>query len=216
MRYRLAIFDFDGTLADSFPWVMGMMNDVADRFGFRRVADGELEELRLCGAREIMRRLGVRRWKLPMIARYVRARMAEDVEQIPLFPGAGEMLAELSAAGVKLAVVSANGQNTIETVLGPRYVALIDGFACGVSLFGKRNKLIKMARHAEAARAETIVVGDELRDLDAARAAGMAFGAVSWGATRPEAMRTARPDFLFGEVKEIAPAVLGLTPARAD
>ena len=53
MRYRLAIFDFDGTLADSFPLVMTMMNDVADRFGFRRVGEGELDELRLCGAREI-------------------------------------------------------------------------------------------------------------------------------------------------------------------
>jgi phosphoglycolate phosphatase len=208
MRYRLAIFDFDGTLADSFPWVMSVMNDVADRFGFRRVAEGELEELRLCGAREIMRRLRVRRWKLPMIARYVRTRMAEDVAQIGLFPGASEMLAQLSAEGVRLAVVSANGQATIETVLGPANVRLIEGFACGVSLFGKRGKLIKMARLADIPRSETIVVGDELRDLDAARAAGMAFGAVSWGATRPPALSARDPDFLFGRMDEIAPAVL--------
>ena len=97
MRYRLAIFDFDGTLADSFPLVIEMMNDVADRFSFRRVAEGELESLRQCDAREIMRRLGVRRWKLPMIARYVRARMAADVEKIGLFPGVDEMLAKLAA-----------------------------------------------------------------------------------------------------------------------
>jgi phosphoglycolate phosphatase len=51
MRCRLAIFDFDGTLADSFPLVIEMMNDVADRFSFRRVAEGELDELRLCDAR---------------------------------------------------------------------------------------------------------------------------------------------------------------------
>lgn len=29
MRYRLAIFDFDGTLADSFPWFATVVNDVA-------------------------------------------------------------------------------------------------------------------------------------------------------------------------------------------
>jgi phosphoglycolate phosphatase len=209
MRYQLAIFDFDGTLADSFPWVMGMMNDVADRFAFRRVGEDELAELRLCDAREIMRRLGVKRWKLPMIARYVRSRMAADVDQIGLFSGASEMLTELSAAGVRLAVVSANGEDTIRTVLGPDNAALIDGFAAGVSLFGKRSKLIKMAKHAGVARSESIVIGDELRDLDAARSAGMAFGAVSWGATLASAHEARGADFIFERMDQIAPTVLG-------
>ena len=209
MRYRLAIFDFDGTLADSFPWVLGMMNDVADRFSFRRVQDGELDELRLCDAREIMRRLGVKRWKLPMIARYVRTRMAADVDQITLFPGAGQMLADLSTAGVRLAVVSANGEDTIRNVLGADNAALIDGFAAGVSLFGKRSKLAKMAHKAGVARSECIVIGDELRDLDAARAAGMAFGAVSWGATRSSAHLARGADFIFESMDQIAPVVLG-------
>ena len=211
MRYKLAIFDFDGTLADSFPWVISVMNEVADRFSFRRVEDGELEELRLCDAREIMRRLGVKRWKLPMIARYVRARMAEDVEQIGQFAGIGEMIKTLSDAGVKLAVVSANGEGTIRKVLGPENAALIDGFAAGVSLFGKRSKLVKMAKLAGVERTEAIVIGDELRDLDAARAAGMAFGAVSWGATRASAHEARGADFIFTRMDEIAPAVLGET-----
>jgi phosphoglycolate phosphatase len=209
MRYQLAIFDFDGTLADSFPWVIGMMNDVADRFSFRRVRDDELEDLRHCDAREIMRRLGVKRWKLPMIARYVRSRMAAEVDQIPLFPGVNEMLAELAAAGVKMAVVSANGEDTIRRVLGPENAARMDGFAAGVSLFGKRSKLIKMAKLTGVDRSDTIVIGDELRDLDAARAAGMAFGAVSWGATRAPAHAARGADFIYERMDQIAETVRG-------
>jgi len=155
-----------------------------------------------------MRRLGVKRWKLPMIARYVRSRMAADVHQIGLFPGADEMLAKLAAEGVKLAVVSANGEETIRTVLGPRNTPLIEGFAAGVSLFGKRNKLIRMAKLTGVERSQTVVIGDELRDLDAARAAGMAFGAVSWGATRAEALTARAPDFLFERMDNIASALL--------
>ena len=209
MRYRLAIFDFDGTLADSFPLVLGMMNDVADRFGFRRVGEGELDELRLCGAREIMRRLGVKRWKLPMIARYVRARMAAEVDQITLFPGADQMLAKLAGQGVRLAVVSANGEDTIKTVLGLQNATLIEGFSGGVSLFGKRRKLVKMAKLAGLAAADCIVIGDELRDLDAARAAGMAFGAVSWGATRAEALAAEGAQYVFTDMEQIASTLLG-------
>mgnify|MGYP003348198422 CR=1 FL=1 len=45
-----------------------------------------------------LKTLGVPRWKLPMIALYVRTKMAADVDQISLFPGAGEMIEELAAA----------------------------------------------------------------------------------------------------------------------
>jgi phosphoglycolate phosphatase len=207
MRYRLAIFDFDGTLADSFPWVIGMMNDVADRFKFRRVADDEVESLRMCDAREIMRRLGIRRWKLPMIAHYVRTRMAADVEQIHLFPGTSEMLHELVNAGVKLAVVSANGEPTIRKVLG-EHAALFDAYAGGVSLFGKRSKLMRMSKMTGIPAREILVIGDEIRDLDATRAARMTFGAVSWGSTRPAAMLERSPDYLFTAVPDIARAIL--------
>jgi phosphoglycolate phosphatase len=207
MRYRLTIFDFDGTLADSFPWVIGMMNDVADRFKFRRVADDEVESLRMCDAREIMRRLGIRRWKLPMIAHYVRSRMAADVEHIHLFPGTGEMLKELTDAGVKLAVVSANGETTIRKVLG-EHAALFEAYAGGVSLFGKRSKLMRMSRLTGVPVQEILVIGDEIRDLDATRAARMTFGAVSWGSTRPGAMLERSPDYMFNTVPEIARAVL--------
>ena len=212
MRYRLAIFDFDGTLADSFPWVMGMMNEVADRFNFRRVRDDEVESLRLCSAREIMRRLGIRRWKLPMIAHYVRTRMAADVEHIKMFPGADRMLEQLSAAGVRLVVVSANGEATIRQVLGD-HAGLIEAYAGGVSLFGKRSKLLKMSRLTGVPASQTLVIGDEIRDLDATRAAHMSFGAVSWGSTRPAAFIARAPDYLFSNVSDITAAILGEDPS---
>ena len=69
MSYRLAIFDFDGTLADTFPWFMRVVNTVADRFRFKRIEEHEVEHLRGCSAREIVKHLEVPPWKLPFIAR---------------------------------------------------------------------------------------------------------------------------------------------------
>lgn len=207
MRYRLVIFDFDGTLADSFPWVLQAMDDVADRFKFRRVREGELEELRYCDAREVMRRLGVPRWKLPMIARYVRTRMAADVGQIQLFPGVGEMIEQLSEAGLLLAVVSANGEATIRNVLG-EHARRINHISGGVSLFGKRGKLLRMGRLAGVEAQATMVIGDEIRDLNAAKAARMDFGAVSWGLTRPEALQAGGSGVVFAEMADIPRTLL--------
>jgi phosphoglycolate phosphatase len=78
-----------------------------------------------------------------------------------------------------------------------------------VSLFGKRSKLIKMAKLTGVERSQAIVIGDELRDLDAARAAGMAFGAVSWGATRASAHAARGADFIFERMDQITDAVVG-------
>src|SRR3954454_4684386 len=90
MPYSLVIFDLDGTLVDSFPWFLRNVNDVADRFGFRKVAEHEIEGLRHKPAREILGLLGIPLWKLPRIARHMQRMMAEDAVSAPLFDGAAE------------------------------------------------------------------------------------------------------------------------------
>jgi len=77
VRYKLVIFDFDGTLVDSFPWFVQVLNDVADRYRFRRVDPHQAEALRGQSAREMIRYLGIPAWKMPLIARHMRKRKAE-------------------------------------------------------------------------------------------------------------------------------------------
>lgn len=76
-RFRLIVFDFDGTLVDSAPWFLGILNDLADRHRFRKIDDDEVEMLRGRSSREILAHLGIPAWRLPLIARDVRQRSAE-------------------------------------------------------------------------------------------------------------------------------------------
>src|SRR5882757_3666743 len=94
MRYSLVIFDLDGTLADSLSWFLRNVNDVADRFGFRRVAE-DIEPLRHASTREILAHLEVPLWKLPVIARHMRRLKTEQAASIALFDGADTMLRTL-------------------------------------------------------------------------------------------------------------------------
>jgi len=209
MRYRLVIFDFDGTLADSFPWFVRVFNEAADRYRFRRIREGELEELRGLGGREIVRRLGVPAWKLPLIARHMRRLAARDIDTVSLFPGVDPLLRRLSDAGVVLAVVSSNGYGNVSRVLGPENVARIHHFRCGASLFGKAASFRRVLRRSGVAPGEALAVGDEIRDLEAARAVGIPFGAVSWGYTTAGALRAHGPALSFDRVEAIAEGVLG-------
>ncbi|HEY6554047.1 MAG TPA: HAD hydrolase-like protein [Vicinamibacteria bacterium] len=203
MRYRLAIFDFDGTLADSFSWFLGVMNRLADDHGFRRIEEHEIETLRGRTARQNFADFGVPAWKLPRVGRDFRRHMARDIALIALFPGGDRLLRGLAERGIRTAIVTSNSADNVRRVLGPENSALIQHYACGVSIFGKRAKLRGVLRDSGIAAAEAICIGDEIRDQEAARAEGIAFGAVSWGYTNPEALLAYEPEEMFSTVDEI-------------
>jgi phosphoglycolate phosphatase len=56
--------------------------------------------------------------------------------------------------------------------------------------------------------ASAIAIGDEVRDIEAARAAGIACGAVTWGYAASEALSALQPDLLIGRMQDIASALL--------
>jgi phosphoglycolate phosphatase len=207
MKYKLVIFDFDGTLADSFPWFMTVVNQVADKYKFRRIEESEVEALRGYNAKQLIRYAGVPVWKLPMIGNHVRKRMADEIGEIRLFEGVDVLLRELAERGVTLAVVSSNSQENIRRVLGPENAARIQYYECGVSIFGKHTLFRKVLKKSGVLPGEAICIGDEIRDVEAAQREKIAFGAVSWGFTSLEALRAYSPTEVFTSVDEILEGV---------
>ncbi len=204
MTYALAIFDFDGTLADSGAWMFQALNEVAEHYGFRRVELAEVAALRGCDSREIMRRLGVPAWKLPSIAQHVRERIAREAADIPLFAGTHRLLDTLAAQGVALAIVSSNSESNVRRILGPDSAALIGCYECGASVFGKARKFRRVLQRLDMPKDRAICIGDEARDIEAAATAGLASGAVTWGYATSELLERHRPTVLFESMEEVA------------
>ncbi len=214
MRYRLAIFDFDGTLADSFPWFARVINEVADRYRFCRVTNDEVETLRGMSARQIVAHLGVPSWKLPLIAAHMRRRKAREIGETKLFPGAQEMLLRLAEGGIAIFVVSSNAEHNVRQVMGPSAVRPVRSFACGVPVFGKARRFRDVVRASGFPAQSAIAIGDEIRDIEAARAAGIAAGAVAWGYTRADALRKHAPDLMFESFADIPGRLLDAGPTE--
>src|SRR4051812_41545066 len=106
MKYKLIIFDFDGTLADTFPWFLQVANTVADRYRFKRIEAHEVETLRGYDGRRMIEHLGIPWWKLPLIANHMRRLPASAGDHVVLFEGTDRLLRQLSQRGVKLAIVT--------------------------------------------------------------------------------------------------------------
>jgi phosphoglycolate phosphatase len=215
MPYSLVIFDLDGTLADSFPWFQRNLNEVADRYGFRRVAEDEVEALRHASTREILSRLEISMWKVPFIARHMRRLKTEQAASIPLFDGVEPMLWRLTASGMRLALVSSDTEANAREKLGVSSTLFAD-FDCAASIFGKPAKFRRVLRRARVDAAQAIAIGDETRDIEAARAVGIACGAVTWGYAARQALIDRKPDLVFERMDDIARALLGSDARGAD
>lgn len=197
MRYRLAIFDFDGTLADSFPFFLSVFNRIADEHGFRRIDHAHVERLRHFGTREIMRHVGMPAWKLPLAAASFKTLMRENAGQVRLFPQVEHALRELARGDIQLTIVSSNAEDNVRRVLGPELSSLISQYECGMSIFGKTARIRKVLKRAATAPSAALYIGDQATDADAARRAGVAFAAVHWGYAPIEVLRKVAPEHEF-------------------
>lgn len=207
--FQLIVFDFDGTLADTYPWFSATLNEVARRYGFRCTTPAEREQLRDLAATEALTALGVPAWKRPWITRHLRQRLQRDIATIRCFPGIDDLLARLTAAGVRLAVASSNSAANVHTALGTARLGYFAALECGIALGGKASRLRRLLRRQQIPAAAALYIGDEVRDLEAARQIGMGAGAVTWGYNSAAALRSQQPDFLFHTPAAIAQQVLG-------
>lgn len=203
MAYKLAIFDFDGTLADSFHFFVAAHDTLAARHGFAKLDRARLDEYRGLEARAIVHRHGVPMWKLPFIAKDFVAMMGRETGGVRLFDGVGEALRLLSERGVRLTIVTSNSLENVRQVVGSEAMLRIQHIESRASLFGKRRRLERVRRSSGVPRHETIYVGDQPADAEAAYAAGIAFGAVHWGYASAELLERRSPAMSFCAVADL-------------
>jgi phosphoglycolate phosphatase len=135
--------------------------------------------------------------------------------EVKLFAGVPELLRDLRGRGVRLGVLSSNTEDNIRACLGAAGQADLFEFVVGYSrLFGKARALRRMLRAAGVPAARCLYVGDEVRDLEAARRAGAAFAAVSWGFHAEELLTAHGPTYLVRAPGDLL-AVIGFRPDPA-
>lgn len=209
MKYKVAIFDFDGTLANSFPFFLSILDDLADHYHIDRVAPEDICQLRKMHTRELLEYFHFPMWKLPLIGRNVNKQMSRNIHQITLFEGIDAVIKDLARLGIILVVVSSNSYDNVVRVLGMENTSLISHFECGSSIFGKKGRFKRVLKKLKVDPTDVISIGDEIRDLEASQKMQIPFGAVSWGFTDPEVFESFEPSHIFRSVTEIRTLLAG-------
>jgi len=192
MNSGAVLFDFDGTLADTAPDLAAAVNQMLVEQGHEPLPLERLRPFASAGARGLLQAaFGVK----PEDAEYKAMReefldlYAESCcRETRLFPGVAELLQELGRRGLRWGVVTNKSTRFTEQILGHLDLKP-DCVACGDTtphLKPHPASLLHAAEQLKLAPAACAYLGDDLRDMKAARAAGMRPIAVEWGYHHPD------------------------------
>ena len=185
------IFDFDGTLADSFDYIVDFLAKEANLEPFDEAAKHQLRGLSMV---TIGRRMGHSWPRLLWLFLKGRRRMHPVMRNVHPYDGMPEIVRKLHNEGHELFMLSSNRARNIRTFLRnhelQRYFLQVYG---NVSLFGKAPALRKLLRDQQLELANAIYIGDEMRDVQAAQSIGMRVVGVLWGFARAESLRELKP-----------------------
>jgi phosphoglycolate phosphatase len=194
------LFDFDGTIADSYPVFLHCMNHLSKEFGYERLEDSV--QLR----REGMGRIISEHMKLPRsIWRSYADRLREEIRhrfrEIPLFAPVKAVIKQLAVANT-IGIVSTNSRTIIHNTLDKEGLAVHFLFT-DIGLGQKAQVLRQVLSEHLTESGRLVYVGDESRDIEACQQVGIKIIAVTWGFEPRETLAKSRPDYLIDDPSEL-------------
>lgn len=184
---KAIIFDFDGTLCDSVPVLVEVLNILSNEFGYQKIDLKKEQELRMMSAKKfILNELKVPLYRMLQFEKRAREEALRRVDKLALFDGVKEVIEQLQTQGYCVGVLSSNSEQAIVKAL-ERGNVKVDFIYSGSSIFGKHKVVMSLLKSRGLAKDNVVYVGDELRDSDACKKAGIKMVAVDWGFNFPEA-----------------------------
>lgn len=202
------IFDFDGTIADSFGLAVSIYEQLL-RAG-EPMPKAEIQRLRGMSMLHLALELRIRPWRVPFLLARGRGIMRRQIDDVQVFAGMPELISQLHQDGHKLYIMSSNSVQNIRPLLArydmrKNFIKLYGS----AGLFGKANLLKRLLQRQRLDAAETYYVGDEIRDIEASRRAGIKIISVTWGYNSEKILRDHKPDFIARKPADILSLLAG-------
>lgn len=198
------IFDFDGTLVDSFDAFIEKFNGLADTFSFRKVQFQEIERLRALTSKELVKYLKIPIYKIPGMLLQLRRQMHNEMQRLLPFANIPETLERLYGLNVPMGILTSNSEENVRAWLKSHKMQHLFRFIhVESSYFGKKRILKKILKAYQIDPSQAFYIGDETRDIEAAKACNISAVAVAWGFNSSEILSQHQPHYMVEKPEDI-------------
>jgi phosphoglycolate phosphatase len=195
------IFDFDGTIADSFDYVSDFLIAEARPEDVQKIKKEQLRNLSMLA---MARKLGFSNLRLPLLYFRGRHRMKKSIKNLNSYQGIPDLIKQLHKENYKIFILSSNNRRNINAFLRHNnlrgYFTRIYG---SVGVFGKAPAIRRLLLAYKISRHRAVYIGDELRDIEAAHYLNMPVIAVSWGFARNQDIHDAKPTYIAEKTSDL-------------
>lgn len=186
MKYKLVIFDFDGTIADTSPGILDAHQFTLQTMGktvpceerLRAVIGGNLLQT-------YINDFGFDEAKAREAVRIYRERYANvGIHRAILYPGIYELLRTLKDGGCKLGVATLKSEKFAKIMLNELKISEFFDTVCGMDDrdgLSKSDLILKCCSLCHVDVEDSVLVGDSNNDLIGAQEAGTDFIGVTYG-----------------------------------
>jgi phosphoglycolate phosphatase len=212
MPKKIIIFDFDGTIADTIPAIIEIGDKLLIELGyeevikdlkFEKLTKKNIERLRNKNIRETIKEVKIPVMKIPFIVKSFREELNKQIEFLKPIKGIKETILKLKKNGYKLGILTSNSEDNVEKFLKKNKLIFFDFIYSGSSIFGKQRVIRGLLKKQRLKPEETIYVGDEARDIEAAKKAKIKTISVTWGFNSRKVLKKLKPDFLIDRPSEL-------------
>ena len=208
MTNKVIVFDFDGTIADTYQAIVDITNDLSSEFGYQPMSEEELLLLKNLSSKEIVRRTEISLFKLPFLVKRVQKELSHQITELSPIKGIESVLVELKQRDYILGIVTSNVKENVVAFLKKNDLEYLFNFIySGTNIFGKHRIINELVRKRNLNKTDVIYVGDETRDIRSARKSGIGVIAVGWGFNSQEILAEHEPDFLAVKPTELLKAI---------
>jgi len=197
------IFDFDGTIADTFQFLIEITNRLSNEFGFKTIETSEIAKLKNKSVGEAIRHLNVPLLKVPMIAAKARKELHKEIANVKPAKGLKDMLQQLKSLKVKMGILTSNSLKNVTGFLKNNELDFFDFVHTTPKIWSKNRSLKTLIHENQLDLLQVIYVGDETRDIIAAQKAGIRSVAVTWGYNSCKALQAHHPDHVIHNPQEL-------------
>lgn len=197
---RVLIFDFDGTIADSFAPTMEILAREFRQWGNRFNRRYTPEMLRGLTIREIMGTIPGGWWKFIYLFAKAKKHVQENASKINAYPGIIYTLRTLHDQGYLLLIVTSNNKKTVSEFLARFHLSeLFADIYPTKGLFRKAKTLKKVLHQWQIIPGNNrcFYVGDEIRDIQACKKINLPIIAVSYGFNSYAGLKKHHPNYLL-------------------